>query len=105
MALKRRRSGPHARANALIAQACAQVYEDEFGHMLKGIVGLDAEGLTAAEWKTLERMALEQLRGRIKMRNAQFGGPLAGQALTRALDGRCPPLSFDYRKAGTRLAA
>ena len=105
MALKRRRSGPHARANALIAQACAQVYEDEFGHMLKGIVGLDAEGLTAAEWRTLERMALEQLRGRIKMRNAQFGGPLAGQALTRALDGRCPPLSFDYRKAGTRLAA
>ena len=44
--LKDRTQGPHGRANALIAQACADVYEDEFGHMLKGIVGLDAEGLT-----------------------------------------------------------
>ena len=105
MALKNRTQGAHGRANGLIAAACASVYEDEFGHMLKGIVGLDAEGLSATEWQTLERMALEQLRGRIRMRNAQFGGPLAGEALERALAGTCAPLAFDYGKAGTRLAA
>jgi len=105
MALKSRARGPHARANALIAEACALVYEDEFGHMLKGIVGLDAEGLSATEWAMLERMALEQLRGRIHMRNAQFGSPLAGAALERALSGGGDPIAFDYAKAGSRLAA
>ena len=89
----------------MIAEACASVYEDEFGHMLKGIVGLDAEGLSAAEWATLKRMVLEQLRGRIHMRNAQFGAPLAGAALERALGGRGDPIAFDYAKAGSRLAA
>jgi hypothetical protein len=39
------------------------------------------------------------------MRNAQFGNPLAGPALERALGGRCAPIAFDYAKAGTRLAA
>jgi len=105
MRLKDQTHGPHGRANVLIAEACAKVYEDEFGHMLKGIVGLDAEGLSAAEWSTLERMALEQLRGRIHMRNAQFGAPLAGAALERALAGRDDPIAFDYAKAGSRLAA
>jgi len=105
MALKDRTQGPHGRANVLIAAACAQVYEDEFGHMLKGIVGLDGEGLSATEWTMLERMALEQLRGRIRMRNAQFGNPLTGFALERALAGACTPIAFDYAKAGARLAA
>ena len=105
MTLRARRSGPHARADALIAEACAKVYEDEFGHMLKGIVGLDAEGLSAVEWATLERMSLEQLRARILMRNAQFDAPLAGEALERSLAGRCDPIAFDYTKAGSRLVA
>lgn len=105
MKLRERRTGPHGRANALIAGACSQVYEDEFGHMLKGIIGLDAEGISAGEWATLERMVLEQLRSRIRMRNAQFGYPLSGESLERALGGRCAPLWFDYDKAGTRLAA
>ena len=30
-------------ADDLIARAAALVYEDEFGHMCKGIVGLDME--------------------------------------------------------------
>ncbi len=103
MKLKERTQGPQGRANALIAQACASVYEDEFGHMLKGIIGLEADGMAAADWSTLERMAIDQLRARIHMRNAQFGGPLAGAALERALAGRCEPVVFDYGKA--RLAA
>ena len=105
MKLRERKSGPHARANTLIAEACSKVYEDEFGHMLKGIVGLDAEGLSAAEWATLECMSLEQLRARILMRNAQFDAPMAGAALERALAGRCDPIAFDYAKAGSKLAA
>ena len=103
MKLKASKKGPHAPANALIAEACAQVYEDEFGHMLKGIVGLEADGLAAADWSRLQRMAIEQLRARIHMRNAQFGSPLAGAALARALAGRCDTMAFDYGKA--RLAA
>jgi hypothetical protein len=73
--------------------------------MLKGIVGLDADALSAGEWLTLERMSQEQLRGRIRMRNSQFGSPLGGAALERALAGACAPLAFDYAGAGSRLAA
>lgn len=105
MNLGNRIHGPHGRANALIAAACANVYEDEFGHMLKGVVGLDGEKLSAAQWQTLERMSIEQLRARILMRNAQFGQPLSGALLQRALQGGCEPLAFDYMKAESKLAA
>jgi hypothetical protein len=105
MALSKQRSSLHRKANALIAAACAKVYEDEFGHMLKGIAGLDDEGLSEADWRTLEAMALAQLKGRIHMRNAQFGYPLAGKALDDALAGRCKPLAFDFRKARAALDA
>ena len=103
MLLKNKKNPKHGKANRLIADACAKVYEDEFGHMLKGIAGLDEEGLSAADWRTLEKMAVEQLKSRILMRNAQFGHPLAGKALEDALAGRCKPLAFDYRKAGAAL--
>jgi len=105
MALKDSGDKKHRRENLLIAAACAKVYDDEFGHMLKGIVGLDADGLSAEEWRTLERMSVEQMRARIHMRNAQFGCPLAGKTLEDALAGRLPPLAFDYQKAQQKLAA
>jgi hypothetical protein len=94
----------HAKANALIAAACAKVYDDEFGHMLKGIAGLDTEALSAAEWRLLETMSVAQLKARILMRNAQFGHPLTGNRLADALSGRCAPLAFDYERAGEALA-
>lgn len=99
MRLKDRPTPGHERADALIATACGKVYDDEFGHMLKGIAGLDAEGLTDTEWKTLEDICLEQLRCRILMRNAQFGQPLAGRQLDDALAGGCRPVRFDYERA------
>jgi hypothetical protein len=105
MSLKGKAEGPHGKANQLIAAACAKVYDDEFGHMLKGIAGLDAEGLAGEDWRALELMSLEQLRGRILMRNAQFSYPLAGERLAEALAGRCAPLAFDYERAGEALAA
>lgn len=33
----------------MIARACALVYEDEFGHMCKGIVGLDTGEMSDAD--------------------------------------------------------
>ncbi len=105
MKLKTQTSGPHGKRNALIAVACSKVYDDEFGHMLKGIVGLDTEGLTQDEWQHLERISVEQLKGRIAMRNSQFGYPLSGKTVDDALNGRLSPLPFDYTKAEARLAA
>jgi hypothetical protein len=105
MKLKSQTGGKHGRANKLIAIACSKVYDDEFGHMLKGIVGLDAEGLTAGEWKTLEKISIEQLKARIVMRNSQFGNPLTGKKLDDALNGRLKPLKFNYSRAEEKLAA
>ena len=105
MSLKKSRDRKHRKANQLISFACSKVYEYEFGHMLKGIAGLDGERLGAADWRTLESMALEQLKARIHMRNAQFGYPLAGKALEDALAGRLRPLAFDWPKARKALAA
>ena len=104
-ALAKKKTGPHKKANALIAAACARVYDDEFGHMLKGIVGLDGEGLSAQDWRRLEAMSIEQMKSRILMRNAQFGRPLSGKRLDDALGGRCKPLKFDFVKAGKVLSA
>jgi hypothetical protein len=67
--------------------------------MLKGIVGLDREGLSDAELSTLGDISVEQMRGRIIMRNAQFSYPLSEAQLADALAGRCAPLKFDYERA------
>ncbi len=103
MKLNDRAAGPHGRANTLIAEACSKVYEDEFGHMLKGVVGLDREGLSAAEWQTLTDISIEQLKHRILMRNAQFSYPLAQPRVREIFAGTCAPIPFDYEKA--RLVA
>lgn len=103
MKLRDHTTGPHGRANTLIAEACGKVYEDEFGHMLKGIVGLDGEGLSDTDWRTLERISIEQLRARIVMRNAQFSYPIGESRLKKLLAGACEPIAFDYKKA--KLAA
>jgi hypothetical protein len=103
MALKDRTAGPHGRANALIAEACRRVFDDEFGHMLKGVVGLDDEGLSAAEWQRLADISVAQLKLRIRMRNAQFGFPLSEDRVQAIFAGACPPIAFDYEKA--KLAA
>jgi len=103
MKLGNQTGGKHGRANALIAEACAKVYDDEFGHMLKGIVGLDAEAMSAADWKLLEELSLAQLKLRILMRNSQFGHPVADKRIRELLAGKCAPLAFDYERA--QLAA
>jgi hypothetical protein len=83
-----------------VASACALVYDDEFDHMMEGLVGLDDDDLSADEWALLTDLTVEQGRLRIEMRNAQFSYPLAGRGLDDALAGRLPPLAFDFARAG-----
>ncbi len=101
MKLKDHPTPGHERADRLIAQACERVYDDEFGHMLKGIVGLDREGLSDDDIELLGEISVEQMRGRIIMRNSQFGYPLSEAQLGRALAGSYAPLAFDYKRAET----
>jgi hypothetical protein len=83
----------------LIASACATVYDDEFDHMLKGIAGLDGESPTETGWALLERLTVEQLELRIRMRNAQFASPLSETRIRAILAGDIAPLRFDYKRA------
>ncbi len=83
-----------------IADACAFVYEDEFGHMLDGIAGIGKEGLSDADWQLLETLVAEQLRQRIVMRNGQFGNPLPKSRIKAIYRGEIEPVEFDYQRAG-----
>ena len=87
----------------LIAAACARVYEDEFDHMLKGVVGLDDENMGDADWTLLGELTAAQLKLRIRMRNEQFGGPLPEARIAAIERGEIEPLAFDWERA--RLAA
>ena len=89
----------------LIADACAGVYDDEFGHMLKGIAGLNEGGLSEADWGLLTELTVKQMRYRIPMRNAQFSHPLSERRVEEILAGQIEPLSFDYERAGLRAAS
>ncbi|HYU68837.1 MAG TPA: hypothetical protein VEL09_05855 [Burkholderiales bacterium] len=86
-----------------IAAACALVYEDEFEHMLAGIADIGNEQFSEAQWRLLETLVVEQLRQRIRMRNAQFSHPLSEQRIQAIFRGEIEPLAFDYEKA--KLAA
>jgi hypothetical protein len=86
-------------ADEAIAAACRAVYDDEFGHMLRGILNLDEENLTPADWELLERMTREQMQARIHMRNAQFGYPVSEARIREIFAGRIEPVAFDYERA------
>jgi len=86
-----------------IAEACAKVYDDEFGHMLAGIAGIADEYLGDADWTLLETLVTAQLRQRIRMRNAQFSFPVSEERVQAIYRGDIQPLEFDYRRA--KLAA
>jgi hypothetical protein len=87
--------------DAQIARACALVYQDEFGHMLRGIAKLGEanDALSDADWEVLEELVVDQLRHRILMRNAQFSGPMPPDRLAAIMNGACDPLPFDYERA------
>ncbi|HEX5065983.1 MAG TPA: hypothetical protein VFY49_07710 [Myxococcota bacterium] len=86
-------------ADEAIAAACRAVFDDEFGHMLRGILNLDEENLGPADWDLLERLVREQMQARIHMRNAQFDYPLSQARIEEIFAGRIEPLAFDYERA------
>jgi len=83
-----------------IAEACAFVYEDEFGHMLAGIADIGQEGLGEGDWKLFGELVIAQMQQRIRMRNAQFGQPLSEQRVAATFRGEIEPARFDYQRAG-----
>jgi hypothetical protein len=60
-----------------VAGVCKKIYDDEFNHMLLGILETDQEKLSNADWLTLETFTVEQMKKRIIMRNAQFSKPVS----------------------------
>lgn len=86
-----------------IGIACQKVFDDEFGHMMHGVVGIDDEGLGDSDWKELTGLTMEQLRLRLTMRNAQFSHPLSDTRIQEILDGKIDPIRFDFDKAETYL--
>ena len=99
MALKGRGS-----TDDMIAQACTKVYEDEFGHMLEGITGLDGEGWTDEQFELMGNLVIEQLRLRIPMRNAEFSFPLSEKRIQAIHAGDIEPEVFDYGRAEDAMA-
>jgi hypothetical protein len=87
-----------------IGRVSQRIYDDEFGHMMHGVVGIDRAGLTAEEWKVLERITVEHSTHRIYMRNAQFGHPLSDERIKQIVAGKIEPLAFDYAKAEGYIA-
>ena len=79
-----------------IASACQRVYEDEVGHMLKGIVALDEYNLDADGWALVKEKIVGQLRLRILMRNGQFSFPLSEERINEIFSGQIEHLAFDY---------
>jgi hypothetical protein len=82
-----------------IGKACQVVFDDEFGHAMKGIAGVDKANLSEADWDLLKKLTVEQLEMRIHMRNAQFGHPLSDKRVEEILSGKIEPIDFDYKKA------
>ena len=88
-----------------IGAACQTVFDDEFGHMMNGVLGIDEAGLSDGDWKELTQLTTEQLRLRLYMRNAQFSHPLSEERIKEILAGKIQPITFDFEKAQTYMHA
>ena len=88
-----------------IGKACQKVFDDEFGHMMYGVVGMEMNDMTAADWAELTDVTCEILRLRLYMRNAQFSHPLSDKRIEEIIAGKIEPIAFDYDRAETYLHA
>lgn len=86
-----------------IGAACQKVYDDEFGHMMYGVMGVEMDVLTGADWKELTEVTCEILRLRLFMRNAQFSHPVSDGRMKEILAGKIKPIEFDYARAETYM--
>ncbi len=83
----------------LIAAACGEIYDDEFGHMLSGIVGLDGAQLSDGDWSLMTELVVRILRHRVRMRNGEFSYPLSEDRVKAIFSGDIVPERFDFEKA------
>jgi len=90
-------------ADDRIAHACREIYEDEFGHMIGGIVGLNDEPLAEEDFALMTGLVQEQLRARIKMRNEEFSFPLSEERVEAIYNGEIDPEPFDFERAESIL--
>jgi len=88
-----------------IAEVCRRIYDDEFNHMLLGIIQSDDSELTDSEWDVLISFTVEQMKLRIVMRNAQFSRPIPERRLEELLNGEAESVHFDYEAAGDLIGA
>jgi hypothetical protein len=86
-----------------IGAACQRVYDDEFGHMMYGVIGTDVADFSAGDWAELTRLTIEQLQHRLYMRNAQFSHPLTDSRIKDIIAGKIEPIKFDHAKAESFL--
>jgi hypothetical protein len=86
-------------ADDLIAAACGEIYDDEFGHMLGGIVGLDDSFLSDDDWRLMTELVVQILRHRVHMRNGEFSYPLSPERVAAIFAGDIAPERFDFEKA------
>jgi len=93
-----RRKGCGAFDDAL-AEVCRRIYEDEFNHMVLGIIGADDALMSQSDWDTLIRFTTEQMKLRMGMRNAQFSHPVSDDRLDELRAGRGAPVRFDIERA------
>lgn len=91
-------------ADDVIAEGCTKIYEDEFQHMLNGILGLDDEGWSDEDFEKMGELVLAQLRQRILMRNEEFSFPLSDERIQAIYHGDIEPEPFDYQNAEKILA-
>jgi hypothetical protein len=88
-----------------IAKACQKVYDDEFGHMMYGVVGVEMDEMSSGDWSELTEVTCEILKRRLSMRNAQFNHPLTETRIKEIVAGKIEPIAFDYARAETYLDA
>lgn len=86
-----------------IAAVCKKIYDDEFHHMLLGVIETDSEELSESEWVMLENFTIEQMKKRIVMRNAQFSHPVSDKRVEELLDGKAAAIEFDFNYAARLL--
>ena len=90
-------------ADAGPGAACTKVYEDEFGHMLEGVIGLDGEGWSDEQLDLLEALVLEQLTLRMTPRPAsnRCATPSSASPSARTGSGRSTPATSTPSRSTT----
>lgn len=71
-----------------IAAACANVYGDEVDHATHGADALNAIARTDEDWALAKEMVAAISAQRLRMRNEEFGFPLADERLAEIAEGK-----------------